>query len=99
MKAWYNDYAVPNHWVGLMQKKRAAYLREYAPPRIEGFEGKVIQAAGMKEIFLVQNKTKHAFPNFGTFVGMKYDLKDIRLVPFEVVSGIPLGAMLAALPT
>ena len=47
MKAWYNDYSVPNHWVGMLQRKRVPYLREYAPPRIESFEGKTIQAPGI----------------------------------------------------
>ena len=47
MKAWFNDYSVPNHWVGMLQRKRVPYLREYAPPRVEAFEGKVIQAPGI----------------------------------------------------
>ena len=95
MKAWYNDYVVPNHWVKMLQRVRAPYLREYAPPRIEFFEGKVIQAPGQKEIFLVQNKSKHVFPNFGTFVAMKFDLKDIRMIPHGVMDNIALGPPVA----
>ena len=42
----------------MLQHKRQPYLREYAPPRVEMFEGKVIQAPGAREIFLVQNLTR-----------------------------------------
>jgi len=40
MKAWNNDWR-PDRWVKQIHKHRMPYLRAYAPPRPEAYEGKV----------------------------------------------------------
>ena len=40
MKAWNNDWR-PDRWVKQIHKHRMPYLRAYAPPRAETYEGKV----------------------------------------------------------
>ena len=90
MKAWNNDWR-PDRWVKQIHKHRMPYLREDAPPRAEMFEGKVIQGKGQREIFLVQQKTRRAFPDFGTFTAMKFTLDDVQLVNVDVINVIKLG--------
>ena len=90
MKAWNNDWR-PDRWVKQIHKHRLPYLREYAPPRAENFEGKVIQGKGQREIFLVQDKTRRVFPDFATFTAMKFTLDDVHVVNQDVISLIHLG--------
>ena len=90
MKAWNNDWR-PDRWVKQIHKHRMPYLRAYAPPRAESFEGKVIQGKGQREIFLVQDKTRRVFPDFVTFVAMKFSLDDVHLVNQDVINIIKLG--------
>ena len=44
----------------------------------------------------MRNGTKHAFPSFQTFVAMKFELKDVRMVPNGVLDGIKMGDMVPA---
>jgi hypothetical protein len=96
MKAWNNDYN-PNRWVKQMQKHRLPYLRAYAPPSPEDYENKLIQQQGGREIFLVKNQKKHAFPSFETFVNMKYDLSEVQMVSPQIAAKIPTGDPLPVL--
>mmetsp|Transcript_9840 Transcript_9840/g.16217 ORF Transcript_9840/g.16217 Transcript_9840/m.16217 type:complete len:419 (-) Transcript_9840:137-1393(-) len=90
MKAWNNDWR-PDRWVKQIHKHRMPYLRAYAPPRPEAFEGKAIQGKGQREIYLVRNATRHAFPDFDTFIAMKLTLDDVHMVHQDVMHVIPLG--------
>ena len=85
----YNYYH--HSWVKMLQKNRAPYLRDYAPPNITKFEGLPIQSPGQREIFLVLNGTRHVFPNFHTFVKMKFDTDDVHLIPHAVMDLITIG--------
>lgn len=93
MKAWYNDFR-HDHWVKVIHKNRAPYLLEYAPPHVENYEGKVIQFPGHREIYLVKNKQKRAFPNMDTLIGMNFTLDDVRVLPLSFADKIVLGAPL-----
>lgn len=90
MKAWNNDHR-SDRWVKVMNKKRAPYLCVHAPPRPELFEGKVIKGAKHSEIFLVQRQKKRSFPDFSTFLAMKFTIQDVHVVPAEVLHAIPTG--------
>lgn len=90
MKAWNNDYN-PNRWVKVMQKKRVPYLREYAPPRIDQYEKKLIQAQNSREIFYVEHLKRHSIPNFDTFLAMNFSLDSVHILPPQVVNLIPIG--------
>ncbi len=90
MKAWNNDYN-PNRWVKQMQKHRLPYLRAYAQPSPEDYEGKLIQQQGGREIFLVKKQFKHSFPSFETFLNMKYDLSEVQMVSPQIAAMIPTG--------
>ena len=90
MKAWFNDHS-PTHWVKMIHKRRVPYLRDYAPPRVESFEGRLVQAPGQREIFLVLNGTKHGFPNMDTFLALKYDLGNVHAVPHAILSALVQG--------
>lgn len=93
MKAWFNDNS-PTHWVKMIHKKRTPYLRSYAPPNMDKYEGKLIQAPGAKEIFMVFNGTKHGFPDFNTFVAMHFDTDMVISIPHAINDQIPLGTVL-----
>jgi hypothetical protein len=93
MKAWNNDYN-PHRWVKQMQKHRMPYLRSYAQPSADDFEGKLIQPQGSRSIYLVVKKSKRPFPNLETFVNMKFDLQDVQMVSADIASRIPTGEML-----
>jgi hypothetical protein len=90
MKAWNNDWR-PDRWVKQIHKHRMPYLRAYAPPRAESYEGKVIQGKGQREIFLVQGKQRRVFPDFGTFTAMGFSLDDVHMVNNDVMDVVPLG--------
>ena len=90
MKAWYNDHA-PNHWVKMINKKRTPYLREYAPLDTNYYENKLVQAPNQKEVYLVINKSRHAFPDLDTFLSMHFDLNQIKLISNQVMKSIPKG--------
>jgi hypothetical protein len=78
----------------VIHKNRTPYLRAYAPPKTDIYEGRPIQSPGAKEIFLVLNGTRHAFPDFSTFVKMKFDLDDVLSVPHGTLAQIPKGSTL-----
>lgn len=96
MKAWFNDYK-HDHWVKMIHKRKTPYLLEYAPPRLEKFEGKVIQAPGQREIFLVTNGTRRGFPNLDTFIAMNFDLEQVQQVPHAIMELIQKGPLLEAI--
>lgn len=96
IKAWNNDWR-PDRWVKQIHKHRIPYLRYWAPPRVEIYEGKLIQAKGQREIYLVQGLRRKVFPNFGTFVNMNFTLEDVNMVRPEVVDAIKPGPMLPSL--
>lgn len=96
MKAWNNDHN-PHRWVKQMNKRRMPYLRAYAPPRPEAYEGKVIQGKGSKELFLVKAAHRRAFPDFTTFLKMGFTIENVQLVSQEVLHVIPVGDVLVAI--
>ena len=51
----------------------------------------VVQCKGQREIYLVQDKTRRAFPDFTTFTAMKFTLDDVHLVGNDVFEVIKLG--------
>jgi len=51
----------------------------------------IIQCKGQREIFLVQDKTRRAFPDFGTFTAMQFKLEDVHMVGGDVFEVIKLG--------
>jgi hypothetical protein len=93
MKAWNND-GNPDRWVKVMNKRRAPYLRAYAPPRVESYENKLIQGQHHKEIFLVKEHIKRGFPDFTTFVKMGFRIDQVQVVSIEVLHMIPTGPSL-----
>lgn len=92
IKAWFNDHAA-NHWVKVMNKHKAPYLREYAPEP-DLFNGKLIQGPGQREIFLVVDGVRRGFPDFDTFVAMNFDTDNVQIVPHAIIEEIPKGDLL-----
>jgi hypothetical protein len=45
----------------------------------------------MREIYLVYNGTRHALPDFATFVKLKFDLDNVLSIPHGVMDLIPKG--------
>jgi hypothetical protein len=96
MKAWNNDWR-PDRWVKQIHKQRLPYLRVYAPPRPASYEGRLVQAKGHREIFLVQGGQRRPFPDFDTFTAMHFALTDVQLVSLDVFQVLPLGSPLPAI--
>jgi hypothetical protein len=81
--------------------KSPHFLRDYAhitlEEAIEHLEGKPIVGKGGKEIFLVENKTRRPFPDFETFVKMKFETSKVKHASDAIMAAIPLGAPLPSL--
>jgi len=100
IKAWNNDFA-PDRWHKMMQKHNKKYLIAYEhKPKDRArfsriydllFSGRLIQGTGQHEIFLYLNGSKHAFPNWDSFVESGYDLVDVKAVPVESLGALVTG--------
>lgn len=92
IKAWYNDY-LPNHWIKQIQKHKVPYLREYRPQFINDikllrYEGKLYQANGDRQVYIINNGTRHGIPNlkvFLFFVLTKFKSKYVFFVFFNFI--------------
>lgn len=98
MKAWNNDHA-PDRWVKMIHKHRTPYLKEYAPPNITKYDGKLIMQNGQRDIYLVRAGVKHGFPDFQTFVAMKFDTGDVVQLPHSIMVLFPTGELLPKILT
>ena len=96
MKAWYNDHS-PTHWVKMIHKRATPYLRAYAPFRVSTVEGKAVQIAGHREIYLIKDGERHCFPDFHTFTAMNFTLDDVHLLLPQAMDGIKNGAPVVSL--
>jgi len=83
-KAHQNSHLLKEH-IPLTKERSADYL-----------EGKVINGEG-KSIFLVSKGTRRAFPDFETFLKMKYQSNQVVRVGLQVLNGIPIGDPLPSL--
>lgn len=83
-KAHHNSHLLKEH-IPLTKERSADYL-----------EGKVINGEG-KSIFLVSKGTRRAFPDFDTFLKMKYQSNQVVRVGMQVLNGIPIGDPLPSL--
>jgi hypothetical protein len=90
MKAWNNDHN-PQRWVKQMNKYKYPYLRHYAPVSIETLEGRLIQAQGQREIYLVKDGKRHSFPSFELFLQMQFSLDQVQHISPKIANTIPLG--------
>jgi hypothetical protein len=95
MKAFNNDHS-PNRWVKQMNKMRLSYLKpsEYAPPNITLLEGRLIQFQGQKDIYLLREEKLRSFPDFQTFLDMKFSLDLVQYFPHKYLSTFTMGDML-----
>jgi hypothetical protein len=95
IKAWYNDY-LPNHWVKMVQKHKAPYLREYRPQFITDiknlhYEMHLYQAHGDRQVYVIMNGTRRAVPSMAAFFTLKLDFENVEFVDRGVLDQIPLG--------
>ena len=90
MKAWNNDHN-PQRWVKQMNKYKYPYERHYAPVSIETLEGRLIQAQGQREIYLVKDGKRHRFPSFELFLQMQFSLDQVQHISPKIANTIPLG--------
>eukprot|EP01031_Cornospumella_fuschlensis_P030700 gene30700-37096_t len=97
MKAWNNDHN-PNRWVKQMNKKKLPYLRHYAPPDVTYYEGLAVQGQHSREIYLVRQQRRHAFPDFNTFLKMGFGIDKVKMVDRDIIAALPLGDPLPSIP-
>ena len=60
-------------------------------------EGKTVMGDGGKEIFLFQNRSKKSFPDYETFLKMKFSSGPTKHVPDTVLNLIPFDGVLKSL--
>eukprot|EP01038_Epipyxis_sp_PR26KG_P008204 gene8204-11099_t len=89
------------HYMKLMQRKNIPLLKSYNSFNMTLFlpyiEGKTVMGDGGKEIFLIQNRSKKAFPDYETFLKMKFSSGLTKHVPDTVLNLIPFGGVLKSL--
>ena len=94
MKAWNNDGA-PDRWVKAIHNQRKPYLinSEIPPADVCAtyYNGRLVQAAGQQEVFIILDGTKHSFPNWDAFVKNGWDSDLIRPIEFTVLNKIEKG--------
>lgn len=75
-------------------------LKDHTPltkeKTVDYLEGKVVSGEG-KSIFLVRKGVRHAFPDFETFLKMKYQSNQVIKVGGQVLNSVPLGKPLQSL--
>jgi hypothetical protein len=86
----------PNHYMKAMQRKGGPHLlKEHAPITMEStlkyLEGRAVMGDAGKAIFLIQNGTRKMFPDYETFLKMKYQQTYVKHVPDTILSAIPVG--------
>lgn len=85
-------------WVKQMNKKKLPYLRSYAPPDASYYEGLAVQGQHSREIFLVRQQRRHAFPDFSTFLKMGFSIDTVKMVDRDIIAALPLGDALPSIP-
>jgi hypothetical protein len=75
----------------MIHKRATPYLRAYAPFRAETVEGKAVQIRGHREIYLMQDKMRHVFPDFHTFTAMNFTLDDVHLLLPDQMNSVTVG--------
>jgi hypothetical protein len=90
MKAYNNDHN-PNRWVKQMNKMKLPYLKEYLPPNISLMNGRLLQFSNSREIFLYNNTKLHSFPDFQTFLDMKFSLDIVQMISHRYFNEFTVG--------
>jgi len=91
----YSTQFDPNHYRKALKHHAPAFLREMMPLDMQKYtahlEGKTVMGDGGKEIFLIANGTKRNFPDYETFLNMKFTDKYTKHVSDAILNKIPLG--------
>ena len=84
-----------NHYMVTMQKQHIPLLNTYVPFNITQLEHRAVTPGG-KRMYLVENSSRHLFPDFDTMVALNFSTKDVLFIGnWTEFSSIPEGAGIA----
>ena len=84
------------YYMHTMNKKKTPCLSAYSPVNAANLEGKAITMDN-RAMYLVRDGKKLPFPNYDTFVAMKFDVHYVTRLELAEFNSIPLGAELPSL--
>jgi hypothetical protein len=84
------------HYMTSMNKRKTPCLAAYRPVDSKVLEGKAI-TMDSRAMYLVREGQKHPFPNYDTFVAMKFDVHYVVRLEAAEFNAIPTGKELPPL--
>jgi hypothetical protein len=91
-----NTSSESGYYMHTMNKKKTPCLSAYSPVNAAVLEGKAITMDN-RAMYLVRDGKKLPFPNYDTFLAMKFDVHYVTRLNLTEFNSIPLGAELPSL--
>lgn len=90
----------PSHYRNALKKHAPHYLNEMVPlsleELLEHLDGKAVMGDSGRAVYLIHKGRKRSFPDYATFLKMKFTDRHTKHVGDDLLDMIPEGAMIRA---